>query len=138
MAIGSRDAGVALLSESDEVSRENYSRSAVSRFYYAAYQAMTALLLYERQEPPVVGGVQRESWSHEVTPQMVLENLGRVVPNRKDRYDFRRRLRELYNARVYADYSGSIPPRREWVVTALKDANFLIKVARNILPEEAE
>ena len=39
-------------------------RSAASRYYYAAYQAVTALLLYRGLTPPE----GREAWSHEDTP----------------------------------------------------------------------
>ena len=49
-------------------------RSGASRAYYAAYQAVTALLLYAKQTPPE----GREAWSHEVTPDLV-KNLPKAI-----------------------------------------------------------
>lgn len=46
-------------------------RSAASRYYYAAYQAATALLLYRGLTPPA----EREAWSHENTPQLMWEQM---------------------------------------------------------------
>ena len=44
-------------------------RSAASRYYYAAYQTVTALLLYQGLIPP--SGV--EAWSHFITPTLLNE-----------------------------------------------------------------
>jgi len=42
-------------------------RSSASRYYYAAYQAVTALLVYRGLTPPA----DREAWSHEDTPDLL-------------------------------------------------------------------
>jgi hypothetical protein len=132
MAAGSLEAADFL----EDYDKESFVRSAASRYYYAAYQAMTALLLYEGQTPPIVGEVERESWSHEITPEMVLQNLGRIVPDRKKRYQLRSNLQELYKTRVYADYSGTYGVNRERLKTARKLTRYLVKVAQRIVSAE--
>jgi uncharacterized protein (UPF0332 family) len=112
-----------------------FRRSRASRYYYAAYQAVTALLLYEGQTPPIVDGIERESWSHEVTPTMALDNLGRVLPVRKKRYQIRSGLQELYKIRIFADYSGANEITAERLKAARKLSSHIVKVARDILPD---
>ncbi|MBC8143049.1 MAG: hypothetical protein H7Y38_16615 [Armatimonadetes bacterium] len=109
------------------------SRSSVSRYYYASYQGVSALLLYVGATPPE----GREAWAHELTPDLLVEHLRTVIPRTGRRQDLANRLRRLYKVRVSADYisaddvEGSLESVR-------KDAHFLIKVMQDILPEMPE
>ena len=67
-------------------------RSAVSRYYYAAYQSATALLLYRGLTPPA----EREAWSHDETPILVAMDLSTIIARRDLRRDIALRLRQLY------------------------------------------
>ena len=104
-------------------------RSAVSRYYYASYQAMSALILYVGLTPPE----GREAWGHEQTPILIKEHLRVVIPNTGRRQDLAGRLGKLYKLRVVADYistenvAGSLEQVR-------KNAAFLLKVTQDILP----
>jgi len=104
-------------------------RSAVSRYYYASYQAMSALILYVGLTPPE----GREAWGHEQTPILIKEHLRVVIPNTGRRQDLAGRLGKLYKLRVVADYistenvAGSLEQVR-------KNAVFLLKVTQDILP----
>lgn len=82
--------------------KQDCPRSAVSRFYYAAYQAGTALLLYRKQQPPET----REAWSHADTPEMLKEHLLATVKSKDKVVDLTERLRQLYKVRLNADYAG--------------------------------
>ena len=104
-------------------------RSAVSRYYYASYQAMSALILYVGLTPPE----GREAWGHEQTPILIKEHLRVVIPNTGRRQALAGRLSKLYKLRVVADYistenvAGSLEQVR-------KNAAFLLKVTQDILP----
>jgi uncharacterized protein (UPF0332 family) len=115
---------------------EGLSRSSVSRYYYAAYQAMTAALLYRRVTPPVVDGVRREAWSHADMPELIMQQLAPVVRNRDRRSDLARRLGTLYRMRVIADYVARVPVTRENVDVARRNAGYLVKTAEKSLPRE--
>jgi len=108
-------------------------RSSVSRYYYAAYQAITALLLYRGVTPPVVDGVPREAWSHADTPELIRQQLGTVVRNRDKRSDLAKRLSVLYRMRVIADYAARTSVTQENVDAARRDAGYLVKTADRIL-----
>ena len=106
-------------------------RSAVSRYYYAAFQAMTALLHRRGTHPPE----GREAWNHTgdgSTPELVEIELNTLIRNRDKRKDMSRRLKTLYLVRVSADYYS-----QDDVETKLarvgKDAEFLGKVATDTL-----
>lgn len=104
-------------------------RSSASRRYYAAFQAVTALLLYSRLTPPP----DREAWSHEDTPDILLDHLIPLVSSRDRRKDLANRLRELYKVRVVADYIGSVAFSEERVSSARKDAGYIVKFAEKLL-----
>jgi len=70
-------------------------RSAASRYYYAAYQAATALLLYQGLIPPI--GV--EAWSHTLTSVLLNEGTANLIATRSRRSDLAARLGELYRLR---------------------------------------
>ena len=78
-------------------------RSAASRYYYAAYQAVTALLLYQGLMPPVGA----EAWSHTSTPALLNEGTASLIASRYRRNDLAARLGELYRLRLDADYIGT-------------------------------
>ncbi len=106
-------------------------RSSVSRAYYAAYQAATALLLYAKQVPPA----GREAWSHEVTPE-ALNNLPPKVVPAVTQGDLERRLRRLYEMRLISDY------RSEENITSLdlrivvRSAAFFLRTVSSIVSGE--
>jgi uncharacterized protein (UPF0332 family) len=128
MALDSRDsANVALNSSS--------YRSAASRYYYAAFQAATALLHYCRQTPPIVEGVRREAWSHEVTPDLFEEQLKPFVSNHGRRQILRSKLRGLRKTRISADYISADRLEIKTVQRAKTDAGYIITAVRSILPE---
>jgi uncharacterized protein (UPF0332 family) len=109
-------------------------RSSASRYYYAAYQSVTALLLHVGLAPP--GG--REAWSHDDTPELVREHLRGVIRSRDQRNDVADRLRRLYKTRLGADYVSADPITSKTLETVRKDAGYIIKVAQSILPQEGE
>ena len=105
------------------------TRSSASRAYYAAYQAVTAILLYHGMTPPE----DREAWSHDATPDLIR----RLVPTiiRQDtRRDIARRLRACYDLRLTADYIGAAEVTASELKIALKDASFIVGVAGDVLP----
>src|SRR5690349_1445382 len=121
MALGSQRSALRL--QRDE------PRSCVSRIYYSAYQAVTAVLLYHGCVPPT----DREAWNHIVTPDLIVEQLQSYIPKLDRRKDLANRLSALYKLRVSADYIGSNVIDSSTVQKAMKDGNFLIKNAEKIL-----
>jgi uncharacterized protein (UPF0332 family) len=105
-------------------------RSSVSRYYYAAYQATTAVLLHLGLVPPA----GRQGWSHADTPEVIRDHLRPIVRSSHHRNDLASRLLKLYRTRVAADYVGSDPITSTTVEAARKDAGRIIKVAPSILP----
>lgn len=103
-------------------------RSSVSRAYYAAYQAVTALLLYARLPPPE----GREGWSHEATPDL-LKNIPLKILNSQIQQSLTERLEVLYNLRLSADYHGSAELDND-VTAAVRSATFIVKIVTDILP----
>ena len=105
-------------------------RSAASRYYYAAYQAATALLLYQGFPPPA----GREGWSHAETPELVRDQI-RTIRSRNKRYDLASRLTDLYRLRLRADYQAGQPVRASQLPEAGRDARYILKVMDDVLPE---
>lgn len=106
-------------------------RPAASRYYYAAYQAVTALLLYRGLTPPT----EREAWNHVDTPQLLQDQLQTVIRSRSRRNDLAQRLADLYRLRVVADYEGSEFIGAGRAQRAGKDARYILQVASDVLPE---
>jgi uncharacterized protein (UPF0332 family) len=106
-------------------------RPSASRYYYAAYQAATALLLYGKVIPPE----QREAWSHEATPQLLKSQLSRVVRSRDVRNSMGERLSALYHPRVTCVYQAGQKIDRDDLERARKDAGYVMKVAGDALKE---
>lgn len=109
-------------------------RSTASRYYYAAYQAATALLLYQGLMPPV----RAEAWSHTSTPALLNEGTASLIASRDRRTDLAARLGELYRLRLDADYVGINRVSRSRLAAGRRDARFIIKVVTDILPEKLQ
>ena len=110
------------------------NRSAASRYYYAAYQAVTALFLYRGLTPPV----GREAWSHDETPDIIVNDLSPLIRSRDTRNNLRVRLTGLYDLRVTADYRARIAVDDEELKEARKDAGFILDRVTQILPKEGK
>ena len=89
---------------------------------------MTAILHYRRLIPPD----GREAWSHEETPELLVQHLSVVMADRDRRNDLRSRLRILYKVRVSADYISADDVTMR-IDNVRKDAEFLVKVAQGII-----
>ena len=89
-----------IAAQSLAIQSEEHSR--VSRAYDAAYQAVTALLRYARQQPPE----GREARSHEATPH-VLESLPLKILGSQTQRDLTERLQALYELSLSADHRGN-------------------------------
>ena len=106
-------------------------RSAASRYYYAAYQSVTALLLYRGLTPPL----GREAWNHEDTPYLIQTQMSPLI-ERQRRKDMAFRLRELYRRRLTADYSGIVVISEDQVTRAGRDARYILRLVNEYLPEK--
>jgi len=115
----------------DVLRGEGLVRSAASRYYYAAYQATTALLHYRGLTPPQ----GREAWSHDDTPDLVLDQLASFLASRDVRRRIARTLRELYEVRVQADYHASADVNSDVVTRARRGAGYILSMAQAVLPE---
>lgn len=109
--------------------RQEEIRSSASRAYYAAYQAVTAILLYHGMTPPE----DREAWSHDATPDLI-RRLAPTALRQDRRKDIAQRLADLYDLRVTADYISLVEVEELSLKTALKNASFIVGVAGNVLP----
>ena len=109
----------------------SFRRSAASRYYYAAYQAATALLRY-RMVPLPEG---RQAWSHDLTPALLYEQLEPLLRARHKRKDLQKRLERLYKTRIIADYMANTPVTAESLKSVRRDSNYILKVAEQILPK---
>jgi uncharacterized protein (UPF0332 family) len=111
---------------------QRFLRSAASRLYYAAYQAITALLLYRNLTPPE----EYEAWSHEDTPGLIEDHLTPIIRARDQRRNLSRRLRALYSLRLEADYRAQSSVETMDVDQARRDAGFILSNAKRILPKQ--
>ena len=110
-----------------------YFRSSVSRSYYAAYQAMSALLLYRKLRPPQRAAERRESWSHAAVPELIREHLAALVPGKAVRNDMAQRVAALYRMRISADYLSSHRVTEHHAAIAEKNCGWLLKVTQKLL-----
>jgi uncharacterized protein (UPF0332 family) len=99
-------------------------RFSVSRHYYAAYQAATALLHYHEQTPPA----GRYSWNHQDTPDMVKQHL-----KDNSRYKLMENLKLLYKYRIYADYQAVEEISANDVMNVRKMSGFILKTTQEML-----
>jgi uncharacterized protein (UPF0332 family) len=104
-------------------------RSSVSRHYYAAYQAVTSVLLYSGLNPPEA----REAWNHADTPVLLETHFEKYIAARDRRRKLRRQLSELYKLRILADYVGEDGLEKR-IGEARKSGVYIAKVAAEILP----
>ncbi len=105
-------------------------RSSVSRYYYSAYQAVSAVLIYRGLTPPP----EEEAWGHASTPDMLVEHFGTYIRSKDVRQRYANQLRELYAWRIKADYRGNEQLRAS-IGVVRKNANRLVEMAEGILPE---
>lgn len=106
-------------------------RPAASRYYYAAYQAVTALLLYKGLIPPA----EREAWGHVDTPPLLQDQLQALIRSRARRDDLAQRLLDLYRLRIAADYEGAEIIGAGRVQGAGKDSRYVLRIMSDLLPE---
>ena len=114
-----------------EAENSSWLRSAASRYDYAAYQAVTALLHYRGVAVPE----GRQAWSHDQTPGLIVEQLEPLLKTRDKRNALARRLERLYKTRIIADYMADTPLRAEGLRSVRRDSNYILKVAEEILPK---
>lgn len=105
-------------------------RSAVSRYYYAAFQAATAVLHYVKLTPPE----GEQGWSHQSTPDMLEEHLRPYIPSRATRHRLRQQLRDLYKYRISADYKGNEQVDASDVQSAKRIVGFITSQIESVLP----
>jgi uncharacterized protein (UPF0332 family) len=110
---------------------ESLWRSSISRYYYAAFQAVSAVLHYRGLIPPT----GEEAWGHTTTPEMLAEHFTPYIRSREARKRLGRQLEELYKLRIMADYRGS-EKLDDRIGEARKYSDRLVKVVEEILPKE--
>ena len=113
---------------------KEYPRSSISRYYYASFQIVTAVLLTRGDLTPPDG---REAWNHENTPMMVHAHFGSYVKSRKQRNEMVSQLAHLYKMRVLADYVSQ-PLSGTASKLASKYSTFLARISESILREGEE
>ena len=109
---------------------EGCRRSAASRYYYGAFQAASALLIYRRLTPPT----GMEAWGHTITPDLLRGETGTLIRSRDRRNDVALRLQYLYGLRIVADYIASQEVPASRVADARRDAGFILGVVDGLLP----
>ncbi len=106
-------------------------RASASRSYYAGYQSITALLLYQGLIPPG----SREAWSHDIIPELVRELPSKLLKTDVSK-DLAIRLEASYELRLIADYVSAVEVEAAKLKRSLRDVGFIYKVVREILPQE--
>jgi uncharacterized protein (UPF0332 family) len=99
-------------------------RSSVSRYYYAAYQAATALLHYYGQRPPE----ERDGWGHTGTPGMILDHVKDKTCHNVSNF-----LKNLYQYRLDADYNPNQKIDANNMSDARKMSAYIVKIAQQIM-----
>ena len=122
IARGSSDAARAL-----QRSPATY-RSSVSRHYYAAYQAVTALLIARGRTLPK----DEEAWSHLTTSEMLSEELRASGHTDEARRKWRDDLKDLYRARLVADYSARLYVGEADVIQASERSRGIIDLVSDL------
>ena len=105
-------------------------RSSVSRYYYSAYQAVSAVLIYRGPTPPP----EEEAWGHASTPDMIVEHFAPYIRSKDVRQRYANQLRELYSWRIKADYRGKAN-LQDATDKVRMFASRLMQLAETILPE---
>ena len=115
--------------------RHGHLYPSASRAYYAAYQAATAALLYQKLVLP--GLEDREAWSHQATPtllKMTQTSSRSSSWSRNTRNILAKRLSALHKLRLRADYKMSAEISEAALAQALKDATFVVRSIGIALP----
>ncbi len=120
---------VASLEAAELLHRQGYLHSSVSRGYYAAYQAASAVLIYLKTTPPE----NREAWSHEETPELLRQRL-RPRLERSQCNDLSNRLGTLYKLRIDADYKTTATLTDIAVTKSIKSVSYFVKTMKFVLP----
>jgi len=115
--------------------KHEHSHPSASRAYYAAYQAATAALLYQKLVLP--GLEEWEAWSHQAAPILL-----KTTPvssrssswSRNKRNILAKRLPALYKLRLRADYKMNAEITEAALAQALKDAAFIVRSISIVLP----
>ena len=100
---------------------EDHLRSSISRSYYAAYCAVTSMLMARHMRFPY-------SWhnpAHNQLPDLILHNT--TLPFRV-RYEINKALRRLRKLREDADYRPGASLERVDAIHALRDATFILRI----------
>ena len=118
------------LASAQLLQQHGHYRASASRSYYSAYQAVTAILLYQKQTPPD----GREAWSHAATPEH-MRNMSETALSHNAGKEVALRLEASYELRIVADYIGAVDMEESKLKASLKDTGFIIKLAREILPK---
>ena len=98
--------------------------------HYAAYQSVTAVLLYYGLTPPD----GREAWSHEATPELIWKLAGTIM-SQNARKDIAQRLEAAFRLRLVADYISVAEVGEAVLKTALKNASFIARLAEDVLSQ---
>ena len=117
------------LAAAQALERQGEARSGASRAYYAAYQGATALSLHFRRVPPE----GREAWSHEATPDL-LNDISSTTLTLTTRRGLVKRMEELYQVRLIADYRGEVDVTRAVLRDTVRSAAFIIKTIGTVFP----
>lgn len=107
-------------------------RPSISRYYYAAFQMTTSVLLYLRLTPPN----DMEGWSHGETQDLLRNRTSPVIRSRDLRNNLTTKLSELYKLRIDADYLGDEEINQKKMKTQASSARYIIKFLSEVLPEE--
>ncbi len=94
-------------------------RSSISRSYYAAYSAITSVLIRQG----ITLGHGGNNPGHAGLPVLVVNNLT-FLPLTV-RYDLNKALRRLYRARIDADYDPFVKVDEATALAMLRDLNFV-------------
>ena len=104
-----------------EMLRRGRYRSTVSRAYYAAFSAVTSLLVERGMTFPE----GREAPGHERITDLLMNNVGQLSMTRRRR--IRRRVRTLYRARIDADYHANVTIDRQTARDAVHEASSVLR-----------
>ena len=103
-------------------------RSSVSRYYYAAFQAVSAALIYQGLASPD----NREAWTHEKTPALFIEHTKSLIADQSKRRDIAKKLFFLYKVRVSADYVSADDVQRR-IKDIRKYSEYIVKVCQVLM-----
>lgn len=106
-----------------------FSRSAVSRYYFAAYAATHSVLLTVREIPPPQG-----NWAHKGLPNHLRTVLASRL-HRRDAASYAQMLGSLYDLRITADYAPKFQVDDRSLDDARRDSGRLLTLAGRLTHE---